>query len=81
MFITSANQSLVRRDAVSRGVVVNPTAQNEPVVCPPVRQAGGYNIADEWLMYSTAFNGAGGISNPGGQLYDHFCNHNDYTGV
>jgi len=81
VFVASANQSLVRRDAVSRGVVVNPTAQNVPVVCPPVLQAGGYNISDEWMMYSTAFNGAGGTSNPGGQLYDRLGNHNDYTGV
>ena len=81
VFVTSANQSLVRRDAVSRGIRVNPTAQNVPVVCPPVRQAGGYNISDEWMMYSTAFNGAGGTSNPGGQLYDRLGNHNDYTGV
>ena len=81
VFVASANQSLVRRDAVSRDVMVNPTAQNVPVVYPPVRQASGYNISDEWMMYSTAFNGAGGTSNPGGQLYDRLGNHNDSTGV
>ena len=79
VFVASANQSLVRRDAVSRGLRTN-SPQNTPGGCPPVRVVGGYNIADEWKIYSTAFNGPGGTSNPGGQLYDRLGNHNDYTG-
>lgn len=80
VFVASANQSIERRPSVSRGVRTNPTAQNVPGSCPPVRQAGGYNISDEWSMYSTAFNGPGGTSNPGGQLYDRLGQHNDYAG-
>ena len=80
VFVASANQSIVRRPTVSIGMRTNPTTQNVPGTCPPVRQAGGYNIADEWMMYSTAFNGAGGASNPGGQLYDQLGQHNDYPG-
>ena len=79
VFVASANQSIIRRATVSRGVRAT-TAQNVPGTCPPTRQPGGYNIADEWYMYSTAFNGPGGASNPGGQLYDQLGNHNDYIG-
>ncbi|MDB5269308.1 MAG: hypothetical protein JWP58_2348 [Hymenobacter sp.] len=80
VFVASANQSITRRATVSRGITVNPAAQNVPASCPPTRAAGGYNISDEWVMYSTAFNGPGGVSNPGGQLYNQLGNHNDYTG-
>ena len=67
VYVSSANQTIIRRASVSTGVRVNPTAAS-------------YNIATEWRQYSTAFNGPGGTSNPGGQLYDRFGNHNDYTG-
>ncbi|MBH8558847.1 T9SS type A sorting domain-containing protein [Hymenobacter negativus] len=80
VYVASANQTIIRRASVSRGITVNPPKQNVPGSCPPVRAAGGYNIADEWYMYSTAFNGPGGASNPAGQLYDQLGNHNDYTG-
>ena len=80
VYVASANQSIERRASVSYGKRNNPMPQNTPGSCPPVRQTGGYNIADEWVMYSTAFNGAGGTSNPGGQLYDHLGTHNDYAG-
>ena len=80
VFVSSANQSIVRRPSVSGGVRNSPTPQNVPGSCPPTRQTGGYNISDEWMMYSTAFNGPGGVSNPGGQLYDQLGQHNDYTG-
>ncbi|MDO7851268.1 T9SS type A sorting domain-containing protein [Hymenobacter convexus] len=65
VYVLSANQSLVRRPNVSAGVRNNPAQAS-------------YNIATEWMMYSTAFNGAGGTSNPGGQLYDQLGQHNDY---
>ena len=82
IFVASANQSIVRRPLVSGGVRVNPGPQNVPGSNPPVRStaANAYNIANEWLMYSTAFNGPGGASNPGGQLYDQLGQHNDYAG-
>ena len=80
VFVSSANQSIVRRPTVSGGVRNSPTPQNVPGSCPPTRQTGGYNISDEWMMYSTAFNGQGGASNPGGQLYDQLGQHNDYAG-
>lgn len=80
VFVASANQTIIRRPSVSRGIRYNPLPQNVAGTCPPTRTAGGYNIADEWYMYSTAFNGANGASNPGGQLYDQFGQHNDYTG-
>ncbi|MFD2720333.1 T9SS type A sorting domain-containing protein [Hymenobacter monticola] len=67
VYVSSANQSIVRRASVSTGVRNNPTQAT-------------YNIANEWMMYSTAFNGAGGTSNPGGQLYDQLGQHNDYAG-
>ena len=67
MFVMSANQSIVRRPTVSGGTRQNPAAAT-------------YNIATEWMMYSTAFNGAGGASNPGGQSYSQLGQHNGYTG-
>ena len=79
VFVASANQTIIRRATVSRGVGTN-SPQNVPGTCPPTRVVGGYNIADQWYMYSTAFNGTGGTSNPGGQLYDQLGNHNDYVG-
>lgn len=80
VFVASANQSITRRPSVSGGVRSNPAPQNVAGSCPPTRQAGGYNIATEWTMYSTAFNGPGGTSNPGGQSYSQLGQHNDYTG-
>jgi hypothetical protein len=80
IFVSSANQTIIRRPAVSTGVRTNPSPQNVPGSNPPVRAVGGYSIANEWMMYSTAFNGPGGTSNPGGQLYDRLGEHNDYTG-
>jgi hypothetical protein len=80
VFVNSANQSIIRRGSVAQGLRTNPPAQNVPGTCPPTRAAGGYNIADQWYMYSTAFNGPGGTTNAGGQLYDNLGNHNDYTG-
>jgi len=82
VFVASANQSIVRRPNVSRGVRVNPAPQNVPGSNPPVRSTdpNAYNIANEWMMYSTAFNGPNGTSNPGGQLYDQLGQHNDYSG-
>ncbi len=79
VFVASANQTIIRRPSISRGLTIT-SPQNVPGTCPPTRVAGGYNIADQWYMYSTAFNGPGGASNPGGQLYDQLGNHNDYTG-
>lgn len=79
VFVASANQSLLRRGPVSRGVSSNRN-QNAPGPCPAPRQVGGYDISAEWMMYSTAFNGAGGTSNPGGQLYNRLGEHLDYTG-
>jgi hypothetical protein len=67
VYVSSANQSIVRRASVSTGV------RNSPA-------SATYNIADEWMTYSTAFNGPGGTSNPGGQLYDQLGQHNDYAG-
>ena len=80
IYVSSANQSLERRPSVSYGTRTSALPQNTPGACPPVRQTGGYNISDQWSMYSTAFNGAGGTSNPGGQLYDRLGTHNDYAG-
>jgi hypothetical protein len=80
VFVASANQSIIRRASVSRGITTNPAKQNVVGSCPPVRAVGGYNIADEWYMYSTAFNGPGGTSNAAGQLYDQLGNHNEYAG-
>ena len=80
VFVASANQSIIRRGTVSRGITTNPAAQNVPGSCPPTRAAGGYNISDEWYSYSTAFNGPNGTPNAAGQLYDQLGNHNDYTG-
>lgn len=80
VFVASANQSIIRRASVSRGITANPAAQNVAGSCPPVRAANGYNISNEWYMYSTAFNGPNGTSNAAGQLYDQLGNHNDYVG-
>jgi|GEM_PF-2314861 len=81
VYVASANQSLMRRPNVSRGSI-NTVPQNVPGSNPPIRNTapGAYNIADEWMMYSTAFNGPMGASNPGGQLYDRLGEHLDYTG-
>jgi hypothetical protein len=80
IFVSSANQTIIRRSTISTGVRTNPSPQNVPGSNPPVRAVGGYNISNEWYMYSTAFNGPGGTSNPGGQLYDRLGEHLDYTG-
>lgn len=86
IYVSSTNQSLVRRPTVSGGVRYNPQFQNTVGSCPPVRQTGGYNIADKWMMYSTAFNGpiiapaTTPSSNPGGQSYKQLGQHIDYTG-
>lgn len=80
IYVSSANQTIQRRPNISTGIRTNPLPQQTPGVTPPTRNPGGYNISDEWLMYSTAFNGPGGTSNPGGQLYDRFGDHLDYTG-
>ncbi|WP_310395194.1 T9SS type A sorting domain-containing protein [Hymenobacter sp.] len=79
VLVSSANQSLVRRATVSRGVTAN-QPQNLPNSCPGVRSTdpGAYNIATEWMMYSTAF--PAGSPNPGGQNYNQLGNHNDYVG-
>ncbi len=66
VFVSSANQTIIRRPDISGGTRVNPVAAT-------------YNIANEWLSYSRAFNG--NTSNPGGQLYDQLGkNHLDYAG-
>ena len=84
--VLSANQSIVRRPNISRGLRVNPAPQNVPGTNPPVRNPGGYNIADEWVMYGTAFNGpivppaTTPSLNAGGQLYNQLGSHLDYTG-
>jgi len=80
IYVSSANQTIQRRANISTGIRTNPLPQQTPGVTPPTRNPGGYNIADEWFMYSTAFNGPGGTSNPGGQLYDRFGDHFDYAG-
>ena len=80
VFVASANQSIIRRASVSKGVTTNPQPQNVAGSCPPTRATGGYNIADEWMMYSTAFNGPGGASNPAGQSYARLGEHLDYAG-
>ena len=86
-YVNSANQSIIRRPSISRGITTNRSPQNVvPGTCPPTRAPGGYNIADEWYTYSTAFTGpiippaTTPSSNPAGQLYDQLGNHNDYTG-
>ncbi|MCR5886703.1 T9SS type A sorting domain-containing protein [Hymenobacter sp. J193] len=77
VFVTSANQSIIRRPEVSGGNMTNPLPQNVPGSNPPTRNPGGYNISDTWMMYSTAFNGPDGSSNPGGQDYSRLGTH-DY---
>jgi hypothetical protein len=69
VYVSSANQSLVRRPSVSTGL----RASANP--------ASSYNIADEWSVYSYAFPpGTTGSSSVGSQLYDQLGQHNDYTG-
>ncbi|GAB3577895.1 T9SS type A sorting domain-containing protein [Hymenobacter daeguensis] len=83
VYVSSANQSLVRRPNVSGGIRTNPGPQNVPNTNPPVRStaANAYNIADEWSVYSYAFPpGTTGSGSVGAQLYDQLGNHNDYTG-
>ena len=80
VYVSSANQSIIRRASVSTGTRANPLPQNVPGSNPPTRNPGGYDISAEWRMYSTAFNGPMGTSNPGGQLYDRLGEHSDYTG-
>ena len=86
VFVLSANQSIVRRATVSTGTRLNPAPQNVPGSNPPVRNPGGYNIADQWMMYGTAFNGpivppaTTPSLNAGGQLYNQLGSHLDYTG-
>ena len=81
VYVSSANQSLVRRPNVSGGIRTNPGPQNVPNTNPPVRStaANAYNIADEWSVYSYAFppSGSGSV---GAQLYDELGNHNAYAG-
>ncbi|MET4107477.1 T9SS type A sorting domain-containing protein [Hymenobacter sp. UYP22] len=48
--VTSANQSLVRRETVSTGVRTNPEPQGGTSTART-----GFNIATEWESYSTAF--------------------------
>jgi hypothetical protein len=84
--VSSANQTIQRRANISTGVRNNPQPFQVPGSNPPAENQGGYNIADEWVMYSTAFNGpiippaTTPSSNPGGQLYNRFGDHLDYTG-
>ncbi|OGX84392.1 hypothetical protein BEN47_03255 [Hymenobacter lapidarius] len=80
VFVLSANQSIMRRGAVSGGLRANPKPQNVPGSNPPTRNPGGYNIADQWVAYGSAFTGAGGTINAGGQLYNRLGEHLDYTG-
>jgi hypothetical protein len=83
VYVSSANQSLVRRPTVSGGIRTNPGPQNVVGSNPPVRStaANAYNIATEWSVYSYAFPpGTTGNGSVGSQLYDQLGNHNDYTG-
>ena len=83
VFVSSANQTLIRRATVTRGVRYNPGTQNVPGTNPPVRNtaAGAYNIATEWSVYSYAFPpGTTGSGSVGAQLYDRLGEHNDYAG-
>lgn len=83
VYVSSANQSLVRRPNISGGIRTNPGPQNVPNTNPPVRStaADAYNIATEWSVYSYAFPpGTTGSGSVGAQLYDQLGNHNDYTG-
>ena len=81
VYVSSANQSLERRPEVMYGTRTSPLPQNTPGTCPPVRQAGGYNISDQWSVYSYAFPpGTTGSTAVGAQLYDRLGTHNDYTG-
>ena len=80
VYVSSANQSIIRRALVSAGTRANPLPQNVPGSNPPTRNPGGYDISVQWRMYSTAFNGPMGTANPGGQLYDRLGEHSDYTG-
>ncbi len=80
VYVSSANQSIIRRASVSAGTRANPLPQNVPGSNPPTRNPGGYDISAQWRMYSTAFNGPMGTANPGGQLYDRLGEHSDYIG-
>jgi hypothetical protein len=83
VYVSSANQSLVRRPSVSMGVRNNPGPQNTPGTNPPVRSTlpGAYNIATEWSVYSYAFPpGTTGSGSVGLQLYDQLGQHIDYAG-
>ena len=40
VFVASANQSIIRRVSVSRGITANPAAQNVPGSCPLIRAWG-----------------------------------------
>ncbi|MBG8551937.1 T9SS type A sorting domain-containing protein [Hymenobacter guriensis] len=75
VFVSSANQSLIRRPDVSGGIRINPLPQNVPGSVPPVANTGGYAISDTWMMYSTAFNGPDGSNNPAGQDYSRLGSH------
>lgn len=81
VYVSSANQSLERRATVSTGTRVSPAPQNVAGSCPPVRLAGGYNISDQWSVYSYAFPpGTTGSGSVGAQLYDRLGSHDSYTG-
>lgn len=73
VFVSSANQSLIRRPSVSSGVKVNPQPQGGKTTART-----GFNIATEWESYSTAF--PGGVQDPAAQSYARLGEHNDYTG-
>ena len=54
-YVASANQSPKRHPLVSYGTRTSPLPKNTLGSCPPVRQIGGYNISDDWSVYSYAF--------------------------
>ncbi len=79
-FVRSANESIVRRDFVERGVrttVPAYVAGSQPPM--PSGLPGAYNIADEWMAYSYA-TPPGGVSNPGAQSYSNLGLHS-YNGA
>ncbi|RYU77701.1 T9SS type A sorting domain-containing protein [Hymenobacter persicinus] len=67
VYVASANQSLMRRDNISRGIRTNnPT---------------NWNPATEWTVYSYAFPpGSTGNTEVGNQSYARLGEHNDYSG-
>ncbi|WP_210521094.1 T9SS type A sorting domain-containing protein [Hymenobacter terricola] len=75
--VISENQSIVRRPNVSAGVRSTTTTVYGPA--PGGVYVSGYNIADEWVSYSYA-TPPGGVSDPGGQLYDQLGQHINYSG-